>query len=395
MLSRRSFGRLMGAARCCAGDGAGWADGTGCQRVAEAGPQFSVMMWALNKRGSFEENLERVAQAGYGHVELVGEFARWSAEDWRRILARMQALKITVDATSGVKAGFADPAGGDAFVAELKGFIPTVQRLGCGQIILLSGKRIEGAAAGVQQAASIEALKRAAEILSAAGLTGVIEPIDRLENPTIYLDGVTEAFEIVRAVGSPKVKVLYDLYHEQRGMGNLIEKLEKNIDEVGLIHVADVPGRHEPGTGEINYRNVYRKLAELHYRGVIAMEFYPTGDVVETLRRAREEALRAWGTLTSLASFDGLWVQSDAEYCAAYVLRWLALRWSAEARRAGDDRHTRDAAGQSGRAATAALPCRIWPGGHGREAASAVDRRAGRGFDRTLPSSLVFEPGHA
>jgi hydroxypyruvate isomerase len=205
----------------------------------------------------------------------------------------MQALKITVDATSGIKAGFAVPAGGDAFLAELKAFIPTVQRLGCGQIILLSGKRIEGAAAGVQRAASIEALKPAAEILSAAGLTGVIEPIDRLENPTIYLDGVTEAFEIARAVGSPKVKVLYDLYHEQRGLGNLIEKLEKNIGEVGLIHVADVPGRHEPGTGEINYRSVYKKLAELHYQGVIAMEFYPTGDVVETLRRAREEAMHA------------------------------------------------------------------------------------------------------
>jgi hydroxypyruvate isomerase len=299
MLSRRGFGRLIGAALAARvmvpGGLVGQVSG-----VAEAGPQFSVMMWALNKRGSFEENLERVAQAGYRHVELVGEFARWSEDDWRRILARMQALKITVDATSGIKAGFADlaageAAGGDAFVAELKGFIPTVQRLGCGQIILLSGKRIEGAVPGVQRAASIEVLKRAADILSAAGLTGVIEPIDRLENPSIYLDGVTEAFEIVRAVGSPKVKVLYDLYHEQRGLGNLIEKLEKNIDEVGLIHVADVPGRHEPGTGEVNYINIYRRLAELHYRGVIAMEFYPTGDVVETLRRAREEALRAWG----------------------------------------------------------------------------------------------------
>jgi hydroxypyruvate isomerase len=296
MLSRRGFGRLMSAAFAVRvivpSRLMGLAQaGVGDAGTKEAGPQFSVMLWALNKRGSFEENLERVAQAGYRHVELVGEFMRWSEADWTRILARMQALKITVDATSGVKAGFADPAGGDAFVTELKGFIPTVQRLGCGQIILLSGKRIEGAAPGVQKAASIEALKRAADILSAAGLMGVIEPIDRLENPSIYLDGVAEAFEIVRAVGSPKVKVLYDLYHEQRGMGNLIEKLEKNIDEVGLIHVADVPGRHEPGTGEIHYRNVYKKLAELHYQGVIAMEFYPTGDVVETLRKAREEAM--------------------------------------------------------------------------------------------------------
>jgi hydroxypyruvate isomerase len=100
------------------------------------------MMWTLNKRGSFEENLERVAEAGYGHVELVGEFALWSEEDWHRILARMKALKITVDATTGMKLGFADPAGGDGFIAALKALIPTVQRLGCPQIILLSGKRI-------------------------------------------------------------------------------------------------------------------------------------------------------------------------------------------------------------------------------------------------------------
>lgn len=293
MLNRRVFGKLMaGALVTCAGslDKGALAEGGG------VGPQFSVMIWALQGRGSFEENLERVAQAGYGHVELVGEFERWSDEDWRRILARMRALKLTVDATAGMKVGFADPTGGDAFVADLKRMIPVAQRLGCGQIILLSGKRIAGVAAEVQHRASVESLKRGAEVLGAAGMDAVIEPIDRLENPPIYLDGVSEGFEIVREVGSPRVKVLYDLYHEQRGLGNLIEKLEKNIDAVGLIHVADVPGRHEPGTGEMNYANIYRRLGQLRYKGVIAMEFYPTGDVVETLRRAREEAVRALGS---------------------------------------------------------------------------------------------------
>jgi hydroxypyruvate isomerase len=248
------------------------------------------MIWTLNKLGTFDENLERVAQAGYHHVELVGEFKKWSEEDYVRILARMQALKITVDATSGVGPGFADPSGGDAFLTALKSLIPAAQRLQCKQIILLSGKRIEGAPPQSQHTASIEALKRAADVLSSAGLVAVIEPIDRLENPTIYLDGVTEAFEIAHAVGSPNIRVLYDIYHEQREFGNLIAKFETNIDQVGLIHIADVPGRHEPGTGEINYGNIYRKLAELHYKGVIAMEFYPTGDIVETLRRAREQA---------------------------------------------------------------------------------------------------------
>lgn len=268
----------------------------GLMAQAESGlaaSQFSVMMWTLNSHGTFEENLERVAQAGYSHVQLVGEFRKWSDADWQRILARMKALGISVDALAGMKGGFADMAAGDAYVAELKSMAAVAQRLGCGQIILVSGKRAEGAAAGEQHKACVETLKRSVPVLKEAGVVAVIEPIDRLENPPIYLDGVTEAFEIVREVGSPNVKVLYDLYHEQRTHGNLIEKLEKNIDDVALIHIADVPGRHEPGTGEVDYRSVYRKLAQLKYKGGIAMEFYPTGDVVETLKRARVEAMGA------------------------------------------------------------------------------------------------------
>lgn len=255
-----------------------------------ASAQFSVMMWTLKKSGTFEQNLDRVALAGFHHVELVGEFKQWSPEDYTRILGRMETLKISVDATSGVAAGFADPSGADAFLAGVKEILPAVQRLQCKQIILLSGKRIEGAAAGSQHTAAIEALKRAADLLSSANIVAVIEPIDRLENPTIYLDGVSEAFEIAHSVNSPNVKVLYDIYHEQRESGNLIEKFEANIAQVGLIHIADVPGRHEPGTGEINYMNIYRKLAQLGYKGTLAMEFYPTTDIVETLRRAREQA---------------------------------------------------------------------------------------------------------
>ncbi len=257
-----------------------------------AASQFSVMMWTLNKQGTFEENLAKVAQAGYHHVQLVGEFRKWSDADWTHMMGRMRELKISVDSSTAVGQGFADPAGGDTFISELKAAMPVLKRLDCKQLILVSGKRVEGAAEGAQHQTCVEHLKLAAPILSEAGVVAVIEPIDRLENPPIYLDGVTEAFEIVREVGSPNVKVLYDLYHEQRTHGNLIEKLEKNIGDVALVHIADVPGRHEPGTGEVDYRNVYRKLAELKYTGGIAMEFYPTGDVVETLRKAREEAMR-------------------------------------------------------------------------------------------------------
>lgn len=283
MLSRRAFGWMAGAAALAgparvraeawAGDG-----GTG-------GGRCSVMLWTL--KGSFAERLETAARAGFRRVELVEEFKGWTEADWSRELAQMKALGLRVDAMAGVKAGFAEPGGAEAYVAELRALMPVARRLGAGQIILLSGPVRAGAAPGEQHRAAIETLGQAATVLERAGLTGVIEPIDRLEQPTIYLDGVTEAFALTRAVGSARMKVLYDLYHEQRSQGNLIEKLEKNIDQVGLIHVADVPGRHAPGTGEISYGNVYGTLKRLGYPGVVAMEFYPDG---EDLRRARMEA---------------------------------------------------------------------------------------------------------
>lgn len=248
------------------------------------------MLWTLRAGRDFEQQLQVVAQAGYGHVELVDEFLHWSDEELFRILGKMRSLGLTVDAMAGLKTGFADPDRGDAFLSELRSLIVTAHRLHCPQIILLSGNRLEGLTRGQQHAASLATLSRAAELLQKEDLVGVIEPIDPLENASIYLDGVTEAFSLTRAIGSPHMKVLYDLYHEQRSAGNLIEKLEQNIAEVGLIHLADVPGRHQPGTGEINVSNLFRTLSRLQYKGIVAMEFYPTSDAVETLRRARLDA---------------------------------------------------------------------------------------------------------
>ena len=121
----------------------------------------------------------------------------------------------------------------------------------------------------------------------------LLENIDPEENPKYFLTSVARGFEIVKAVGHPQIQFLYDFFHEQISEGNLIEKLQKNIEHVGLVHVADVPGRHEPGTGEINYPNIFRKLAELKYDRMVAMEFLPTGDAVAQLRAARNLAMES------------------------------------------------------------------------------------------------------
>jgi hydroxypyruvate isomerase len=121
----------------------------------------------------------------------------------------------------------------------------------------------------------------------------LLECIHVEERPNYFLTSAAEAIEVVRAVGHPQVQFLYDIFHEQMGFGNLIEKLEKNIDIIGLIHVADVPGRHDPGTGEVNYGNIYLKLAELNYRKMVAMEFLPMGEPVAALRKAKEQVWSA------------------------------------------------------------------------------------------------------
>lgn len=269
-------------------------------QVAAARPQprFSVMLWTLSKLATFDQSLEIVARAGYNGIELVGEFQKWSPAETSRILSRLRSLNLTVDAMSGVKAGFAVPAQTADFLTQFRSHLDAARTLHCPQVILLSGPSVPGISPDQQRKTAVENLSRAADLASKVNMEIVIEPIDPLEQPSIFLQSVAQAFPIVRDVNAPNLKVLYDLYHEQRAFGNLIEKLENNIDSIGLIHIADVPGRHEPGSGEVDFANVYRVLAKHRYNRWIAMEFYPTHDPVSTLTSARQEVVTAFNAAT-------------------------------------------------------------------------------------------------
>jgi hydroxypyruvate isomerase len=107
---------------------------------------------------------------------------------------------------------------------------------------------------------------------------------------------VSDAVELIRRVGNPHVRVLFDIYHVQVAEGNVIERLRANVEYIGQIHFADVPGRHEPGTGEINFRNVFRAIYELgdRYPGYVTAEYHPTDLSFRDLERVRQ-----------LATFDG------------------------------------------------------------------------------------------
>ena len=297
-MNRRQFGRTLAGTALAAPALAGLpvhsesalAEG----EVSGVAFKISVMLWTVFQKLPFEERLEKVAEAGYHAVELVGsEYKDWSDEDFRRANRKRRELGITFDVTAGLAHGIADPDAREAFLSDLRQALPAMEKIECPAIIVLSGNVVPGKSHNDQHQSCIEGLKRAAEIAEKKDLTILLENIDLEENPRYYLWSVAEGFEIITSVGHPRVKFLYDFFHEQISEGNLIEKLEKNIEKVGLVHVADVPGRHEPGTGEINYTSIYKKLAALKYDRYLAMEFFPTGDPVTSLRRAREEALTA------------------------------------------------------------------------------------------------------
>jgi hydroxypyruvate isomerase len=296
-MNRREFARsVAGAAAVTAGAGVVSAvpeSLRGQSKDSAAVPfKLSVMLWTVFRGQPFAQRLEKVAEAGYHAVELVDEFKNWTKEDFAAARKKKRELGIEFDATAGVWHALADPADREAFLKNVVEFVPTLQELECSKLILQTGNKVAGSSEDAMRENCIETLKRGGEIAAKNNIELLVENIDPEENPKYFLTSSAEGFEIVRAVGNPHVKFLYDFYHEQIADGNLIAKLPKNIDLIALMHVADVPGRHEPGSGEIYYPNIYRKLAELGYDRYVAMEFIPVGEPVAALRAARELVMK-------------------------------------------------------------------------------------------------------
>jgi hydroxypyruvate isomerase len=282
-LGSAALGRVPLARASSAGANAG---------IEESPFKISVMLWSVFHGLPLEERMEKVAEAGYKAVQLVNESASWSDDDFRRYNKKRKELGIVFDTTCSVSHGFGDPATREAFLADVRKQLEVMKRLECSQLIVMSGNVIPALAPETQHANCVETIKRAAEIVEGKGITLLLENIDLEENPHYYMWSIPEAFKITDEVNHPQVKVLYDFYHAQISGGNLITNLQKHIARLGLVHIADVPGRHQPGTGEIDYLNIYRKLAELKYDGYVAMEVHPTSDPLEVLARARIEALK-------------------------------------------------------------------------------------------------------
>jgi hydroxypyruvate isomerase len=279
-------------------------DADASQASPNATPPFklSVMLWTVYEKLPFDQRIEKVAEAGYNAVELVNEYKNFTKEDYARFRAKKRELHLAVDATSGISHSLCDASQRNAFLDEVRAKLPVLEELECNKLIILSGDKVPGQSPQQMHQNCIEGLKRAADIAATKNVGLLLENIDPEENPKYFLTSVSEGFEIVRSVHAPNVQFLYDFFHEQIAEGNLLAKLEKNLDLIGVVHIADVPGRHDPGTGEINYPNIYRKLGQLGFNGYVAMEFIPEGETVAALSTAREIAM-AYGRANQSAQF--------------------------------------------------------------------------------------------
>jgi hydroxypyruvate isomerase len=151
--------------------------------------------------------------------------------------------------------------------------VEVAKRTGAKQALVVPGRYDERLSPDIQMANVIDNLRYCCDIVEPAGLTIVLEPLNTLrDHPGLFLTGIPQAFAICRAINRPSCKIVNDLYHQQITEGNLIPNMEAAWSEIAAFHCGDNPGRMEPTTGEINYKNVFGFIYKKGYKGVICME---------------------------------------------------------------------------------------------------------------------------
>jgi len=222
----------------------------------------------------FESRIGRAADAGADAVEFWG----WREKDLDAIEDAADEAGIPV--IGSVAGGtLTDPDEADDAVETIRESIAMAEERGIPTLIVTTGPDQDGLDRETQHENIVDVLSRVASAAEDAGVTLVLEPLNtEVDHPGYFLTTSEEGFEIVDEVGSPSVQLLYDVYHQQVTEGNIIETVTANVDRIGHVHIADVPGRHEPGSGELNYGNVFAALDDAGYDGYVGCEFSPTGD---------------------------------------------------------------------------------------------------------------------
>ena len=255
--------------------------------------KFSCCIEMIYTALPFEERIGKAAQAGFDYFE----FWNWNNKDLEGIKKAISKYNIHPITFQGSLNGvMVDKNDKTIYIEDVKRSLSVARELGAKTVFCMSDIMQEDRSVkphprfiSVDEAAqsSIDVLKTLAPLAEAAGVTLVCEPLNTLVDHKGYsLHSTAVGVEIVKAVDSPHVKLLYDAYHMQIMEGNIIDTISENVEYFGHFHIADVPGRHQPGTGEMNYVNIIRALKKAGYDRAVGFEFAPKDGEDDTIARS-------------------------------------------------------------------------------------------------------------
>ena len=228
---------------------------------------------------SFAERARQVAEAGFGALE----FGFPSQADTASLKAiqdefdlRVTLFNQDVPVWDEENRGYlVDPQRKDEFREKLEQVLEIANLLAVEKVMLPAGVVLPEMSRASQRECMLENLEYAAPLAEEVGLIFTIEMLNPIDNPGYFLTSTSEALEIVAELDHPNIKFQLDTYHVQRMEGNLTETLVNNMSYIGHIQFADVPGRHEPGTGELNFGNLEAAARGAGYQGYIGLEYIP------------------------------------------------------------------------------------------------------------------------
>ena len=242
--------------------------------------------------------LDRIRQAKADGFDAI-EFWGWPDKDLPAIKAAAEEAGIAICGFNGdADLSLIDPSVADAYMEYLKKSVETAQFLGAGSVTIHSNGLGDGGVVidprddlsdTVRTCAMFQTLEKCAALAEESGISMNLEALNiTTDHVGNFLKDTQTAAEMIRLINSPKLKVLYDVYHMQINEGCICDTIKNYGDTFGHIHIADAPGRHEPGTGEIYFPRVYKALEEVGYQGYVGYELFPLTTTAEAVKAIME-----------------------------------------------------------------------------------------------------------
>jgi len=255
-------------------------------------PRLAANVSLMFPEVPFMERFAAAARAGFRYVEYQFPYGFGSAAE---VAQRVRDAGVEVvlhnlpggDAAKGDRGIACQPARVAEFREGVERAIEYAKAVSCPRLNALAGVAPADAALELLFETLVENLRFAAGKLAAAGLTLLTEPANRRTIPDFFLCGSRQGIEVIDAAGAPNLKLQYDIFHMQIVEGDLAKTIERLLPRIGHMQLADVPDRHEPGTGEINFDYLLAHIDRLGYQGWMGCEYIPKGDTVAGLAWAK------------------------------------------------------------------------------------------------------------